>query len=130
MELLLASGYAVQLETNGTLYQPIPEDVVIVCSPKTGSINLHLAPRIDALKYVLAADAVDPLDGLPVNALEHPSMPQLARPPKDFEGIIFVQPLDSYDEGANKRNLMAAIKSAKQHGYVLCLQQHKIIGVE
>lgn len=130
-DLLRHSGYLVQIETNGTLFQQLQYDsIVVVCSPKTGSINLHLLPHIDALKYVLHADHVAEDDGLPMNALGHTASPRLARPPEDFFGDIYLQPVDEQDLIENTRHLQAVIRSVKKYGYILCLQQHKLIGVE
>ncbi len=33
-EAMLAEGFKMQIETNGTLFSPLPEGVDIVCSPK------------------------------------------------------------------------------------------------
>src|SRR5690606_8334012 len=97
VELLAVNGFSVQIETNGTLYQAdFPyerDDVTIVCSPKTGSINKDFAPHINALKYVVHADMIDK-DGLPLKALNHSAVPAVAKPPVDFKGVIYVQPID------------------------------------
>lgn len=132
IDRLLQVGFKVQLETNGTLYQELPFDkVTVVCSPKAGSINKHLAPHIDALKYVMDANDVGD-DGLPQHALEHPAEPQLARPPKDFAGTIYVQPMDEgeHHPQQNAEHLNACIRSVLCYGYTLCLQIHKIIDME
>lgn len=131
VDLLLAQSFTVQIETNGTLYQPLPYDyITVVCSPKTGSINQHLAPHIGALKYVLTAGDIAEDDGLPNHALEHPAMPRLARPNEDFDGFIYVQPADERDEEKNQNNLQAALQSVMKFGYILCLQTHKIVNME
>jgi organic radical activating enzyme len=131
-------GAIVQIETNGTLppdtssyaigYGPVDwEDITIVCSPKTGSINKDLAPFIDVYKYVLTAGQTSSQDGLPIRALDHPAKPQLARPPEDFpREKILVQPLDPDPE---RHHLELCIWSAFKFGYTISLQQHKIIGV-
>lgn len=134
---LLSAGLRVQIETNGTLFLPrgnaidpgFPyQDVTIVCSPKTGKINKYLLPHIDAYKYVLTAGSVDRIDGLPLRALEHPAPKKLAKPHGGTP--IYVQPADSGEDHQNKRNLEAAIKSCMKFGYTLCIQIHKIIGME
>lgn len=129
---LLEAGFKVQIETNGTLYDgQFPyEDVTIVCSPKTGKINKHLAPHIDALKYVLHADEIELSDGLPTRALGHSASPVTARPPEGYTGEIYVQPIDVQDPLENSRHLDAAIRSSLTNGYRLCLQTHKIINME
>lgn len=131
VELLLDHNFGVQLETNGTGYQDLPyEDIVVVCSPKTGSVNSLLKPYIFAYKYVLSADSVSAVDGLPLTALEHPCGGPLARPDADFEGMILVQPADEYNEEKNQRNRQAVVQSVLQYGYTLQLQLHKLVGVE
>jgi 7-carboxy-7-deazaguanine synthase len=128
---LLFCGYTVQIETNGTLYQPMPYDherLTIICSPKTGEVNPKLLPHVDAFKYVLRSNSVCPDDGLPLRVLDHPGK-KVFRAPKGHPAIIYVQPEDEGSEEINKFNLEAAKASCLKHGHVLCLQLHKIIGV-
>lgn len=134
---LLGRGFLVQIETNGTLYQELPfehPNLTIVCSPKTGAINKKLAPAIKALKYVATAKSLENSpDGLPTHALEHPNGGMLARQPQGFTGDVYLQPVDEKDErrgGNNDKNLEAVVKSCMRHGHRLCLQVHKIIGVD
>lgn len=135
---LLNSGFEVQIETNGTLYGDWLENLDsflklkfhVVCSPKTGSVNKKLLPFIDAYKYVVSHDSVDEIDGLPILALGHSASPQIARPHPHFAGEIFVQPADSQDVQENQKHLETAIDSCFTHGYTLCIQIHKYIGLE
>ncbi len=58
-ESLLAQGFKVQIETNGTLWRELPKEVDIVCSPKnTGSgyfsMREDLLPRLSALKFIIS----------------------------------------------------------------------------
>ena len=130
IDTLLYYGYRVQIETNGTLWQDLPfSKITVVCSPKTGSINKKLLPHIAALKYVVHADS-KAADGLPIQALRHQATPVLARPPKGFSGIIYIQPTDEMDAAKNQSHLKEAIHSVFEHGYTLCLQTHKIIEVD
>lgn len=126
---LLSNGYLVQVETNGSLYQDLPFEVTVVCSPKTGSIHPALQQRISAYKYVLHADEVC-ADGLPLRALNHPVNVQLARPSIHYSGPVYLQPVDVGDEVENKRHLAAVLRSVLKHGHTLCLQTHKIVGLE
>ena len=130
-------GLRVQVETNGTLppndefnNTGVYHDTTIVCSPKTGSVNEKLLPYINAYKYVLTEGKVNPDDGLPVTALGHPAKPMLARPHEDFEGDVYLQPMDEQDVDRNHLNLQACIDSCVKHGYTLQVQLHKIIGME
>lgn len=134
---LLARGFKVQIETNGTLFVDLPfahAHLTIVCSPKAGAINKKLAQHVDAFKYVATVDSlVGSPDGLPTHALEHPNGGMLARPPQGWRGEIYLQPVDEKDYrrgGTNEKNLAAVVKSCMDNGYRLCLQVHKIIGVD
>lgn len=132
VKTLLDHNYTVQIETNGTLFQELPywhEDLVIVCSPKTGKINNQLMPHIHSLKYVARAGRLSPIDGLPLVALEHPNSPALARPPEEWNGEIYLQPEDEQDERRNFQNTNAVIESCLTYNHRLCIQTHKIIGV-
>lgn len=123
----------VQIETNGTLYpdnvESLFEEVWVVCSPKTPKIDENWGYNIAAYKYILKAGEVDPTDGLPTRSLDYPSVGSPARPPQGYIGDIFVQPLDQQNEELNEANTQAAVKSCLEHGYRLCLQMHKIVGL-
>lgn len=128
---LLRYGFLVQIETNGTLYVDLPwqnHGLTIVCSPKTGRLNQNVLPHIGAFKYVLDAGNVDTTDGLPTRTLLGES--GVARPPKGFDGPIYVQPMDTKDPEHNKRNEEAVLRSCFEHGYIYSMQIHKILGLE
>ena len=123
VELLLEEGYRVQIETNGTLYLynlPYLKDALtIVCSPKISRIHSVLDQYVDAVKYLVKDGELNETDGLPKG---------LARLESNAE--VFLQPLDEENEGANQQNIQAAVKSCLRFGYRLCLQVHKIVGLE
>lgn len=125
--LLLSMGYLIQIETNGTLYQEIDKNIFVVCSPKTSSINQKLLPHISAFKYVVDYNNIDS-DGLPITALDHPSNGAVYKAP--LGKLIFIQPADEKDNESNKLNIEAAKKSVMLHNRILCIQLHKLIGVE
>lgn len=133
---LLLTGYRVQLETNGTLFQELPYGsrlLTIVCSPKTGRVHPELAKHVNAFKYVVEAGRVDPEDGLPTSVLGQRAggmASRVARPPVGFRGPIYVQPFDAHDTAKNTANVRACVDSVIRFGYTLCLQTHKLIGVE
>lgn len=119
-EALLAEGFTVQIETNGTLYQPLDARVDIVCSPKAGvqgygQLRPDILQQLSALKFVISErDArynhvpdIGQGDALPV----------------------YVQPMDEYDEVQNARNLTYTAALAQREHYRLSLQLHKIIGI-
>lgn len=133
VELLWATGHAVQIETNGTFPPPpgMPASVDVVVSPKTGKVHPLTEAMAMAYKYVLNASSYNPEDGLPLRALDHTAEPMLARPPKGMpRKDVYIQPADLQDATLNARNLRAVIKSCMMHGYTLQLQTHKLIGLE
>ncbi len=125
---LLARGLRVQIETNGTLWVPLAIDdrLTIVCSPKTKQLHDAILPRITAYKYVLAADEIDPGDGLPMLSTQKAGQPaRLFRPPPHAR--VFVMPRDDGDPVANGAHRATAAAVAMRHGYRLCLQLHKLL---
>jgi len=130
---LVNRGFRVQIESNGTYFEPdfpyLHPNVTVVISPKAGSIHPKLWNRVRHLKYVATADSIMD-DGLPRHALEHPNGGQLPRPPQDWEGTVYLQPVDEKDIFKDAANLQAVVKSCMRHGYRLCLQIHKLIGVD
>jgi organic radical activating enzyme len=127
---LYENEFRVQIETNGTLYlKDFPfNKVTVICSPKSGKINPKLLPHISALKYVVSSNDVDEKDGLPNRALGLPA--KVARPPANFTGTVYIQAADEQDEYRNEINLRAAKDAVLNFGYTLCIQIHKLVGVE
>lgn len=121
-EGLLAQGFKVQIETNGTLFRELPEGVEIVCSPKnTGGgyfpIRPDLLPRVGAFKFIVSAH--DPL----YNDVAEIGQGRYHTP-------VYVQPMDEYDVAKNAKNVAHALALAMRHGYRLSLQMHKMLGIE
>lgn len=127
---LLEMRYDVQIETNGTLppHPDMDDRVTIVCSPKGGKIHPKLERAATCYKYVVTANSVCEVDGLPVLALSHPAAPKLARP--KYCKPIYIQPADLQDDQLNKANLDACVESAMKFGYTVQVQLHKLLGVE
>lgn len=118
---LVESGFKVQIETNGTLYREISEEVDIVCSPKVANGSYHpvrsdLLKRANALKFLISA-----------HMPEYADVPDVGQ--QMFGTPIYVQPMDEYDVAKNKANRALALNLAKQHGYRLSLQMHKILEI-
>ena len=134
IEKLVMADFRVQIETNGTMYDPSinyrHSQVTVVCSPKTGSVNKQLQPYIDVYKYVIHAGMIDSRDGLPIEALGHSNNGCVAKPHKDFTGPIYIQPIDVDNKVQNKIHLNAVIKICQTYGYTLGIQIHKIIDME
>lgn len=138
LTLLAASDYYVQIESNGTLEPSdnffnkdtnMRQGIYLVVSPKTGKLHPRIYEEACALKYVVRDGDIHD-DGLPLSALDHPANPYPARPPKDWNRPVYVQPLDSKSIADNHRHTAAAVQSCLKHGYILQLQIHKYIGVE
>ncbi len=127
---LLEKGYAVQIETNGTLWVDLPEheDLHIVVSPKTGKLNENIRRRATHYKYVLLDGAIDDSDGLPLMYTQPDAkVARLARPDRRLP--VFVMPMDSGSDEANTRNTRACVETSKRFGYTLTLQLHKILNI-
>ena len=128
--------FHIQIESNGVLAPSqdflswvINGGVSYVVSPKTARICPQTR-YASAFKYVLAADSIREEDGLPLQALGHKAKPFIARPPANFSGIIYLNPMDASDPVANRANLLACRDSALKFGYNMGLQLHKIVGVD
>lgn len=141
VESLVAAGCRVQIETAGTLWTALPEhsDIEIVCSPKTSKVHPSIFSRATAWKYLCRKQDATDEDGLPVcqtqgrssegdwSPINSKPMP-LAKPRPHVP--VFIQPVDeAHDEAASEENLKKAVEVCLNHGYRLCIQQHKIIGL-
>ena len=121
-ESLLASGFLVQIETNGTIYRELPKGVDIICSPKNTSGNYaqirpDLLPNITAFKFIISA-----------NNPKYNHVPEIGQ--SEYNTIVFVQPMDEGDAAKNSANQKLAVEICMQNGYRLSLQTHKILGIE
>lgn len=121
-ESLLAAGFRVQIETNGTVFRPLPDAVEIVCSPKnTGQgyfpVREDLLKRANALKFVVSA--------------AHPLYCDIAEVGQARTRTpVYIQPMDEYDTVKNAANRALAIELAKRYNGRLSLQLHKVLGIE
>ena len=147
IDCLQCAGVYVQIETNGSMRpalltcedELILAQAIIVCSPKTEKLNPNLVPYITHYKYVMRYDDIHS-DGLPNWALNNRIKTHVARPPEDFEGDVYLQPMDMTEFYANDNknalqvhnqlNTQACVKSCLENNYILQLQVHKLIGVE
>lgn len=119
-EMLIKKGLKVQVETNGTLYFNIPDEVEVVCSPKVTNGKYHHI-REDLKKHLIAYKF------LVSTSLEY----YKEIPDWDFDNIaVYVQGIDEIDNTKNKENQKLALKLAMKHGYILSLQTHKILEIE
>lgn len=120
-EALLARGYRVQIETNGTLWREIPREVNIVCSPKMSGGRYHplredLLARLAAVKFIVSATHAQYRDVAEVGQSAH-HVP------------VYVQPMDEGDAAKNAANQAHALALAQARGYRLSLQTHKLLGI-
>lgn len=130
VDTLYEEGYQIQLETNGTLFKPEVDytKMIVVCSPKMGNVHKKLQPFIHSYKYVGGVEVSQTEDGLPNTVLGLETRKNVFRP---HEGsIIYLQPVDYGNSIKNKECTDKIIKSCLDNNYKLCLQTHKIVGVE
>ncbi|MCF0199018.1 MAG: radical SAM protein [Bacteroidaceae bacterium] len=110
-DLLHKDGFAVHLETNGTLR--LPDGVTmdwITCSPKEGAV-LRL-DAFDELKVVYYGQDMSPFDSLTAREYR-------------------LQPMDTGDPVANQKNQDATIDYILNHPkWTLSLQTHKILKLQ
>lgn len=127
-------GFVVQIETNGNFYRQLPtsKNVVIVCSPKTSKVHELLQNHELYFKYVLDKDSWDTVDGLPCKVLGNPTVgDKVCRPPHNIaRNRIYLQPADTADVTNNAVNMAIVTSNCIRFGYTLCLQTHKIAGLE
>lgn len=118
---LLDNGFKVQIESNGTLYQEIPEPVEVVCSPKnTGSG--YRAIREDVLKHTIALKFL-----ISASQKDYSDIPVFIENQEDI--AIYVQPMDEYDDYKNSVNQQLAMKVANEKNAIFSLQLHKILNI-
>jgi len=132
--------YRVQIETAGTVWVPGLERffrntgswqrVFIVCSPKTGTVNERVQQYCNDWKYIIMEGCVSEEDGLPTMSTQLTGKVQKLARPRFVAPHIYLQPCDEKDEVNNKRNLALTVELAMKYGYRVCLQQHKVMGVE
>lgn len=120
--ILLQKNFQIQIETNGTLYQDIPQEVEIICSPKISNNKYYpphnqLLPRITAFKFLISS-----------NIQGYDAVPELGQ--QKFKIPVFVQAMDQYDKAINIANENLAVEIAINNGYRLSYQIHKKLRIE
>ncbi|TXH41857.1 MAG: 7-carboxy-7-deazaguanine synthase QueE [Desulfurellales bacterium] len=137
--------WKVQIETAGTVWLPslevlfltMPRQISIVCSPKTGEVHRKVQEHCTAWKYIIReVEYQIPLierevdDGLPLRSTQIVGKAAtLFRPAPITPRQIYLQPCDEGNDNATQHNITCAISLAMRHGYRLCLQIHKLIGL-
>ncbi|NDF13062.1 MAG: 7-carboxy-7-deazaguanine synthase QueE [Proteobacteria bacterium] len=120
-ETLVAKGFTVQIETNGTIYRTLPPQVEWVCSPKNSGkgykpIRLDVLSRTNAIKFIVSS--------------HHTLYREVAEVGQSGNRIpVYIQPMDEHDSQKNAENVAYARTLAQTKGYHLSLQMHKIMGM-
>ena len=118
-EALIAEGFTIQIETNGTLWRPLPESVRIVVSPKNTGLGYQplrpdIAARAEAIKFIISNSSSLYND---ISMITPHATP------------IYVQPMDEIDEAKNAANVQRCLEIAQTTGARLSLQLHKMLGI-
>lgn len=121
-DILLENDLMVQIETNGTLYQPIDERADVVCSPKNingvySPIRPDLLERISAFKFIISAQDKN-----------YGAVSEVGQ--SLYNVPVYVQAMDEYDEIKNNANVALALSLAMENGYRLSLQLHKFLKIK
>lgn len=135
-------GYQVSVETAGSVWVDGLEELfapdrsiggnLIVCSPKTPTLNPKIIPLIGALKYVVRHGQVDPRDGLPNMSTQKQNTPApIFRPGDALDKVpIYLQPMDELSRDMREKNLTTAAQLCMKFGYRLSVQVHKMVGLD
>jgi organic radical activating enzyme len=101
-----------QIESNGTIYQDIPEDTILVVSPKCSEKNgkpiryLQPHPKVlekaSCLKFVMNNDPESPYSSVPDWALDHA---------RDYGTVIFCSPMNIYNKEPEKAKQLRSQKN-------------------
>jgi 7-carboxy-7-deazaguanine synthase len=121
-EKLIADGFTVQIETNGTLFRELPKSVHIICSPKAVDgkyfpLRPDILSRANALKFIISVNQ-SPYDTVP-------DVGQFARP----DLMVYLQPMDEYCSQKNAANMGHTLKLVHEYRCNLSLQLHKMLDV-
>lgn len=119
---LIDYGFCIQIETNGTLYQPLPKEVEIVCSPKVVN-GKYLKIREDLLCCITAFKFI-----ISKSMKGYDNVPELGQ--INYGIPVFLQPMDQYDYELNNQNRELAVDLALNKGYRLSYQMHKVLGID
>lgn len=133
---LTRNFFKVQIETAGTVWLNgldawSTDPNFLVCSPKTAKLHYKILKHCKCWKYVVQAGKIDSF-GLPNGHSQIKDRGARIARPSEFTipERIYLQPCDEGDPFKNRQNMEAAVQACMRHGYRLCLQQHKIVGLE
>jgi len=119
-KLLISEQMLIQIETNGTIFRNLPQEVKIICSPKISNSKYHyprldIFQKIDAFKFIISK-----------NNQEYQNLPDFI---ENIKQPIYLQPMDEMDEKKNLDNQQYALDLCLLKGYRLSLQIHKILKI-
>ena len=119
-KLLISEQMLIQIETNGTIFRNLPQEVKIICSPKISNNKYHyprldIFQKIDAFKFIISK-----------NNREYQNLPDFI---EKIKQPIYLQPMDEMDEKKNLDNQQYALELCLLKGYRLSLQIHKILKI-
>ena len=141
----LDSGYTVQIETAGYIWPSgmndpdielalIDKRIVIVCSPKTGTVVKNVQRWCRDYKLIVGRDGND-AHGLPAKSTQIVDKDDVLFRPPAGTAQIWLQPREEYYPDGSRNpdrtlvNMKAAAELCMRHGYRLSLQTHKILGL-
>jgi len=118
---LITDGFKIQIETNGTIFQGLPSEVDIICSPKNNDgkyyqIRPDLLPKISAFKFLISASNSN-----------YNLIPEVGQ--NQFKTPVYLQPIDEYDEEENQKNRQLTLELARKNNCRISLQTHKFWGI-
>ena len=119
-KLLISEQMLIQIETNGTIFRNLPQEVKIICSPKISNNKYHyprldIFQKIDAFKFIISK-----------TNQEYQNLPDFI---EKIKQPIYLQPMDEMDEKKNLDNQQYALELCLLKGYRLSLQIHKILKI-
>jgi len=136
ISLLQKQSLIVQIETAGTLWdetlQQVDMDQLhIVCSPKTATLNPTLVEHCRHYKYIIQHGKTCPSTGIPIASTQKKDGPNKRLAVVNRKDVtIWVQACDDYNPELNKLNLAHTAYIAMKYGYNLSYQIHKALGLE
>lgn len=144
VDLLLADGFKVQIETSGVvwpeglelLFRENEDLLTLVCSPKTPKVHEMVAKYCQHWKYIVRSHEVSQ-NGLPETSTQREgALSKIYRPwPVCRRNKIYIQPCEEYHKDgtqnvtATSRNMQHAAKISMMYGYQLSIQIHKILNL-
>ena len=120
--ILIEQGVIIQIETNGTIWRPIPPQVQVVCSPNV-IVGKYYQIRDDILQQTIAIKFLVSTYQSGYEDISDVGQEQYRIP-------VYIQPMDHYDHAKNTANMELAMRLAAKYNARISVQLHKIIGIE